>query len=356
MDLFDYLADRKAVISSFIKQYLNEIRLDPILETKQHVHAFERLKEFSVRGKMIRGSLVTLGYNLFYEEVNLENLTILGAAMELLQSALLIHDDIMDQDTQRRGASTLYHQYVQECTRLQKMNPLHTGQSLGICVGDLAIFLGFDLLYRLTGSVEIQQRLGRLFTREMLIVGTAQMDDVAWGAERALPGEEEVLQLYRHKTGRYTFSLPLCIGAMMADQPETQCQQLMTLGENMGILFQIRDDELGLLGDEKKIGKPVGSDIREGKKTLHYLELLKHCSSGESESLRSVFGNENADDDEINRVLDLIRKYNIPHILQQRFHSLSVETEAMILENSSFRKDAQNLLLQAFKYSSQRVF
>ena len=82
----------------------------------------------------------------------------------------------------------------------------------------------------------------------------------------------------RYKTGRYSFSLPLLAGAMLADAPAELRGKLETFGESIGLLFQIRDDELGLFGDERELGKPVGSDVREGKKTHHL--LIAHGGRG----------------------------------------------------------------------------
>jgi geranylgeranyl diphosphate synthase type I len=100
--------------------------------------------------------------------------------------------------------------------------------------------------------------------------------------------------MYTHKTGRYSFSLPLLAGAAIADAPGELRGKLETFGESIGLLFQIRDDELGLFGDERELGKPVGSDVREGKKTLLFSSLIAAMGPEERRRLDGIFGNPHA--------------------------------------------------------------
>ena len=122
----------------------------------------------------------------------------------------------MDKDTVRRGLEAIHVQY---------------GEAIGICVGDLLFFLGYELL---TPSVIA------LASREFANVAVAQMQDVSGGGD--------TLATYTYKTARYTFSLPMMAGAILAGADKNTTDLLEKLGEAMGLLFQIRDDEL----DESK--------------------------------------------------------------------------------------------------------
>ena len=197
------------------------------------------------------------------------------------------------------------------------------GEALGICAGDVALFLGFELL----GSIGAGPA-ARLFAQaatELAYVGIAQMADVLRGTagDNLVPDspmevllrtdnpEKAVLDLYRYKTGRYTFSLPLAIGATLGGAGEGVLESLDRLGEDLGILFQLKDDEIGLFGDEDETGKPVGTDIREGKKTLFHLYLFEDAGPEEREELREIFGNREADDTQIITVLDAFAAHGI---------------------------------------------
>lgn len=355
MDITTYLNNKKKGINDYLQTFFSLHLVDPILSKKKHKDAFQRINQFTSRGKMIRGSLVSLGYQLFQQD-SPKDLIKVGAAIELLQSALLIHDDIMDQDETRRGAPTLYKQYSDNNLAQDSREPEHTGVSLGICAGDLSIFLAFDLLNKTETKASIYRKLVDLFSREMLIVGTAQMDDVAWGSSRTLPEKKQVLELYKHKTGRYTFSLPLAAGAIMAGQDSKTIEVLMELGENLGILFQIRDDELGLTGDEQKLGKPIGSDIKEGKKTLHYLQLLSHISEEERKTLDPLFGNQDASEKDIRLVLSMIEKYRIPEAIRNEFQGIAEKTENMINTLEVQSESNRELLKQLYAYITKRDY
>ena len=101
------------------------------------------------------------------------------------------------------------------------------------------------------------------------------MQDVAASQTVKRLSEDDILSVYRYKTARYTFSLPLVAGAKLARASDTDLAVLDSLGEDIGIMFQIRDDELNLLGDPQITGKSKGSDVREHKQTLLSLYLAK---------------------------------------------------------------------------------
>ena len=284
--------------------------------------AVGRLVEFACQGKMIRGGLVCLAHGIFRGRVSPEAVQA-AAAIELFQSSLLVHDDIMDGDKTRRGNASVYFQYQNVLKDMEFTKAEHTGSSLGICVGDIAIFLAFEILSQLPVDLEIKNRLISETARELGLVGVAQMADVYRGAalsrtanqenllfDTDLSAEEETLRMYLYKTGRYTFSLPLMCGAMLASADETDGKILELAGEKMGILFQLRDDELGLFGDEDQVGKPVGSDIREGKQTLYYHYLKRELDKSGNEAL-ALFGKPELTDTEINLLKTLIEQTGV---------------------------------------------
>lgn len=268
--------------------------------------AARRLEEFALRGKMIRGVLVRLGCELASgraasgdELVAVERA---GAAMELYQSGLLVHDDIMDRDRTRRGVPTIHVEYERALDGAGYGDPVHYGEALGICAGDLAYFAGFGALTELPIAPEKARKAAAIAAGELCLVGAAQMLDVANGAARpgarnafgsgpVEPDEEAILRLYRYKTGRYTFSLPLALGAAIAGADDATREALEKAGEELGLLFQLKDDELGIYADEAELGKPVGSDLREDKKTLFRLKLLEAARGDTAERLRAIFGN-----------------------------------------------------------------
>jgi geranylgeranyl diphosphate synthase type I len=268
-----------------------------------------RIADFSVRGKMVRGGLVQLGCRSLMGDGTClaESLaraaTQTGVVMELLQSLLLIHDDIMDQDDRRRGHPSMHAQYVQAAAKAGIAQAVRTGESMAICAGDACAFLAMELLAEIEAPPAALAKLMSLVSHELTVVVFAQMGDVWNGAAAGDPGFDEILKLYRYKTGRYTFSLPLMAGARLAGAGEAAVDGLSGLGELMGILFQIRDDDIGLFADAAQTGKPRGTDIRENKKTLHRHFLLERCDVAERKAMAAIFGNPQAGPAEIDRLL-----------------------------------------------------
>jgi len=193
----------------------------------------------------------------------------------------------------------------------------HLGEALGTCVGDVAMLYAFDILEGLEGDDAVRSRVRRLVSREITYVGLAQMSDLYFGETQRPVSEQEVIDLYRYKTGRYTFSLPLSVGAVLAGRGDTEVAVLSRLGEKLGIIFQIKDDELGLFGSETQTGKPQGSDIAENKKTLFRRRLFDRASGAEQQELSRLFGNRELSSDGVSRVLELLRRHGIPEEIDE---------------------------------------
>lgn len=381
----------------------------------------ERILDFAGRGKMLRGGLVGLGYALYAPastsgspqglgardaaaQVTAPepaargaattargaattampgNVVGVGAAMELFQSAFLIHDDIMDRDTRRRGGTTVFSQYVEAAQREGLPDAEHMGESLGICAGDIAFFLAYEILGRVAESAEgvgesaaPEKSAGQapdsspagpaaeravqcapLFTlasRELSYVGVAQMLDVRWGNGADEIKEEDVLELYRYKTGRYTFSLPLSSGALLAGADEEKRKRLERIGELLGVVFQLRDDELGLFGDEEDLGKPIGSDIREGKRTPFFLALMDRVEEDERRRLLGIFGDEEASDEEIEHVRSLVEELGVRDEIIAKCEELSREARVEIEALEQTNPDAYRILEDLLDYGLNR--
>lgn len=290
-----------------------------------------RLVDFSLRGKMVRGGLLLLGSEM-YSAGRAVSRPVLraAAAIEIIHSSLLIHDDIMDNDRLRRGGRTIYVQYEQAGRRARAADPAAFGRSMGICAGDVGYFLAWEILSGLSMDARRKASLLALVSRELSYVGLAQMQDVAFSAFPRVPSRDDVLALYMYKTARYTFALPLMAGALIAGAPDGERRKLCDLGERLGVVFQLRDDELGVFGSEAETGKPVGSDIREGKKTLLYLELIRRARGTERRRLEELFGKPDLSASESRRVREAIEHLGARGTLEKLMEGLAGEARRII--------------------------
>jgi geranylgeranyl diphosphate synthase, type I len=342
--------DYKSILQPFLEQYLEEKKKEFSHVNTWADDSFTRLQQFVVQGKMVRGGLVQFAHAMVRE--NNEDTLKIAAAIELLHSSLLIHDDIIDRDRLRRGSASLFAQYRDLAEQTGKNDTLHYGNSMAICVGDLCYLLAYDLL------ADISERYRRtviiFFSSEISKTVFAQMQDIDLGYRNTCT-EEDIINIYRFKTARYTFSLPLMLGGILAGQSERIITQLEELGETLGILFQIKDDELGLFADQTKLGKPVGNDIKEGKKTLLWYYLMQAVTEEEKKKLNVIFGNNNVPKKDIEYVRNMIKEKNVSEKIYCKIRALAEESRTLI-SGLSISETNKQILCDLVEYNCNRSY
>ncbi len=271
----------------------------------------KRLEAFTRKGKMLRGGLVALGCEMAGARAGGAAVRA-GTACELIQSGLLIHDDIMDRDPRRRGGPSVHEQYASLAPAdAGGAEAEHFGESLAICAGEIAIFLAFEAMAGLPGPPKRTAPVQKMFASEFGLVGLGQMLDVEAGTSREPCSERKILDIYRYKTARYSFYLPLAAGWILGGGRKTVLPDLERLGLDLGLAFQIKDDEIGLFGSPGTTGKPVGSDIRQGKKTLYAAGLIDRAAGADKDRFTAVFANPGASPADIRFVRDLAGRLGV---------------------------------------------
>lgn len=296
-----------------------------------YTDTISRLQTFIPKGKLLRGLFVICTaqqYNKDNTVPTTDTLQIAGA-MELIQSALLIHDDIMDNDTMRRGEKTIFAQYADQAQTDGFDNAMHYGRSMGLCAGDMAMFFAFEMMST-TQRPDIRQRLLTLFVKEIQMVCAAQMTDMHFGFSPAEPSLQDIRTMYIRKTARYSFSLPFILGAVHSDAPEKDIETLGLLGEYIGLAFQIRDDEIKILGSAEEVGTDIGSDIRENKKTLIRAWLMEQAEDEYKQTLEGLFGKQTLTQQEVAYVQDCLASYDIPETIQKEIDRLTKRAYELI--------------------------
>lgn len=296
--LFGYKRSIDTRLKAFLK---NEQAHNSVFPWTKEV--YPALSRFVTGGKSVRGSLVLFSASMFSPTLPDGALDI-ACGIEFIHAGLLIHDDIMDKDTIRRNQPTFHSQFSQMAAVQKGIDTTHFGVSQAINVGDLCFFLGWQLLSQ--APVPVQQAV----SNEITAVVFAQMQDVSGGHLPVQFTKEVVSALYTHKTARYTFSLPLRIGGQLCSVNEKTLHALESIGEHIGILFQIRDDELNASGDSSITGKSSGTDQQNGKQTLRTVcgdetlkKLQKHHRIATIERIKSL----PVSDSSIQSLMELLR-------------------------------------------------
>ncbi len=307
-----------SMLKTFLQQTKKRINLTSLKYLRNQRSRFEKinkwgvdcinvLQPFIVGGKNIRGSMLLLSAEMFgYRNPNL--LLPLASAIELIHSSLLIHDDIMDEDLQRRGMKSIYARYLAMGEEMKLKNPYIFSISNAMCVGDTGFFLTIQQIAE--SDIPHKSEILQLFSSEMAYVGIAQMEDVYQGHSIDNPSIKDILNTYEYKTARYTFSLPFVLGGIIASQPKPVLNMVRELGLHLGLIFQIKDDELGLMS-ETEIGKPVGSDIKENKKTIIRHYLYKKSDAGQKDYCDSVFGKSSISPHDIETIRAMVKQLGI---------------------------------------------
>ncbi len=189
-------------------------------------------------------------------------ITDVGAALELIHLAALIHDDVMDASTLRRGLPTMQVTFAELHRRRNWPGDANQfGTAAGIVLGDLALFHADCLLANT--PAEAHQILAEL-KLEMAMGQYLDLRATAAGGADA----QTAFRVALYKTARYSVERPLHLGASLAGRLDQLAPGLSAYGIPLGIAFQLADDLLGAFGDPAATGKPVGDDARQGKPTL----------------------------------------------------------------------------------------
>lgn len=184
-----------------------------------------------------------------------------GAAFEMLQAFALVHDDVMDGSSTRRGSRTAHLEFAdRHAAEDWRGEGRRFGEGVAILVGDLAHVYADQLLPRTSPDVQ------RVWDELRVELNVGQYLDLL-GTARADTDHESARRIARYKSGKYTIERPLHVGAALAGRLDDLRGALSSYGDPLGEAFQLRDDILGAFGDEATTGKPVGDDLREGKPT-----------------------------------------------------------------------------------------
>lgn len=239
MDFKKYLDKAAAELNLEVKKILKEQLKEAEKTDKKLIPLLKAFIKSCEGGKGIRGMLVKLGFELVGGKS--KEIIKIGAAYEIMHSAVLIHDDIIDKSIMRRDKPSLH----------QALGGNHYGISQAISLSDYGFFLSYQIICRTKFPDDLKIRALSLFSKVMMDTGFGQMLDVMG---------EHSFTVMKLKTACYTVSGPLQVGALLGGANEKKIRILGDFGEDLGIAFQIRDDILdsemkGLNNAEKEVRK-----------------------------------------------------------------------------------------------------
>lgn len=356
MEIKSYLDNFRAQFEPALEDFLDSElarfkNLDPIGGVVARA-----ISDFTLhRGKRIRAALTKLGY----EATGLKpDRTILqpAIAVELLHSFLLIHDDIIDQSALRRGKPTVHEYFAAQYGKsfhLRSKIAQQLGSFLGILAGDVS----FSLALRALSTSKFP--MGRIKKATHALLETVDTTITGQALDIMLPfsphvRETQVLKTLRLKTANYSVLAPLRLGMILAGARAPLLKQIEQYAIPVGMAFQIQDDILGVFGSKKELGKPVISDLEEGKQTVLTSFVEQHGSAADRRTLRSVLGRPGLRFADLKKIRVLFRQTRALWYSQKRAREHVSEAQQS-LEKISIPRKVSQLLREVAEFVVDRT-
>lgn len=291
-------------------------------------------------GKRLRAALIVAGCRASAARYDADAAHQAGVAVELLQAYFLIHDDWMDRDPVRRGGPSLHALFG------ERLGEPHRGAVAAVLAGDYAAALALETLAGISlPKASLEAALARFARMQYDAVLGQQLDSFA------TDGDPETV--YALKTGSYTVAGPLALGAAIAGAKGETLRALERFALPIGIAFQLRDDLLGAFGEPSKTGKPLGSDLRAGKRTRLLLEARRLLKPRERSALERVIGNDKARELDVRRALSSIESSGARARVEAQILELAATARAALSRGVS--ADGVALLSGAIDALTERV-
>ena len=258
-----------------LHELFEQAKLRAAKVSPSYLSLWETLQKSTAGGKRVRPRILMTAYQ-HLGGMDSEASARAGAAFELLHTALIIHDDVIDQDFIRRGQDNVAGVYrgLAEASGQSPEAALHRGLSVGVIAGDLALANAFRMLDTVPTDPATRLRLAEILDEAVFASAGGELIDVDFSFYAGAPAVEDILDMERMKTAVYSFEAPLRAGATLAGAGDEVAATLGKFGRDTGIAYQLVDDLLGVFGNESATGKSNLGDLREGKRTV----LISHAA------------------------------------------------------------------------------
>ena len=325
-------------------------------------------------GKMLRGTLVNMGYALTLEPELLgvdmkEDRHLYGEsdalalAFEIFQTSVLMHDDVIDHAALRRGKPTVHTRYRRSLwNRGIEDKAGDTPQSVAICLGDFGLYAASDVIVKSYAHDPTLSDILEYFNGVVMDTIRGELLDVILpyeGADLTRDQDEReklvldsVREVYRLKTAKYSIVGPLHLGLIYGGADEETLKKVDAFAESLGIAFQIKDDIFGVYGGEE-IGKDVGSDIEEAKMTILY-NFVRAKDERLHRELMQYYGKSPATADAIAKVQNIFTESGALEYATTTMEKCFDDAKKAV-EEMDFCKEKKELLGGLISYMRERT-
>ena len=313
-------------ITEQLRRYLHERRAETAYIGGDYGALIAALEDFVLGGgKRLRPAFAYWGWRAVVTGDPDPEVLLLFSALELLHACALVHDDVIDDSSTRRGRPTTHVRFAAlHRDRHWRGSPERFGISAAILLGDLALAWADDMVFRAELAPDARRRVQRVWAEiRTEVLGGQYLDIVAEAS--AAESIASAMNVDTFKTACYTVSRPLQLGAAAAaDRPDVH-DVFGRFGTDLGVAFQLRDDVLGVFGDPAVTGKPSGDDLRSGKRTVLLAEAVELADKSDplaANLLRNSIGAE-LTDEQVDELRGVIAAVGALAATEQRISALT---------------------------------
>ena len=335
LEFIIYYKDAKKKIDKELISFNNDIKEDNNIIIND---ALNKLKQANSGGKCIRGTLIKLGYNLHKND---NKYLKLSSAYETFETSILIHDDIIDNSDLRRNKKTIHKLYQEEFNDYKDNTPT----SLALCIGDIGFYYTNKYILK---HYKNDKNLSKILSYyHNIVINTIKgeildvyLPYIEKNNKNHILHEDDIMTIYKLKTSIYTIVGPFILGMILSNSSNKEINEFKTILEPIGISFQIKDDILGIFGND--IGKSLVSDIEEFKQTILY-SYIKINKAEYLDTLLSLYGTK-TNTINLNKIKDIFIKSGALEYAESKMNELfdiSVER----INNLKIKDDIKNILL-----------
>lgn len=365
----DFRADVQSSIASFLKSKRAQLaRIDELGVDLEDVAS-----KLLSGGKRMRPEFCRLAWHsvadywdpaMSQADTDAANLTLVrvGTALELFQAAALVHDDIIDHSDTRRGMPSAHRAFqAMHSNRNWDQNPAEFGTSAAILLGDILLqWATEEFTTALFSSTSDGAPLAAsIFYAMCTEVSAGQYLDLsaeqAWRTMSSPDSKAMATKINLYKSAGYSIKYPCLIGAALAGANTDQMDALATFGMALGEAFQLRDDVLGVFGDESVTGKPAGDDLREGKRTLLVILTRDLVASNVLHVIDDLLGDPTLDAQQIELLRQTIQASGALDKIEARIEELRNQALAALGENLFSRTTLSQLHQMAIAATDRRA-
>ena len=316
--------------------------LKPVME-----QVVDQASSSSQGGKRLRALLALDAFDILAGDVTPDRrdaMIDLACAIEVFQTAALVHDDIIDESDLRRGRPSA-HRALEQAVHSGAI-----GRGLGLMLGDILATACIEITRRSASRLPNTDALNEAFLTMQREVEIGQVLDLA--VEMTPLSNPEALanaslNVFRWKTASYTTIAPLLLALLAAGESPDQARHCaLAVGRPLGLAFQLADDLLDVVGSSRNTGKPVGGDIREGKRTVLLADALSAADTADKADLIAIFEEDCRNDNQVARTIELFTSTGALDRSRERIAALWGESRKAIA-GLELNSEAQRRLTEA---------